>query len=180
MITRIPLLLLKTRHFSIVVSLLLLISLGCLLIAPSNFPNVIEPSGQTPSILPAQPSAYSMQTILASTTGAKRFGVFVSRYETASPEVINAVKELGAAWVRINLDLGPHSQDYAPYLAAGINVLLTVCNQDPSNIITTYGTLQDWSFASFPYESKEKYMDEVRTALKPVLPYLKKGQQVWV
>ena len=85
---------------------------------------------------------------------------------------------LPGAW--INLDLGPNSQDYAPYLASGINVVLTICNQDPTNIVTTYGTLQDWPYASFPYESREKYMDEVRTALKPSLPYLKKGQQVWV
>jgi len=76
--------------------------------------------------------------------------------------------------------LGPHIQQYAPYLAAGINVVLTICNQDPSNIMTTYGTLQDWAFASFPYESRDKYMDEVRSALKPALPYLKTGQQVWV
>ena len=170
----------KTLQFSIVFSLILLISFACVPNTLPNSDNSAMPSGQAPSSVPSQPPASSTQTIASSITGAKRFGVFISRYETASPEVINAVKELGADWVRINLDLGPHSQEYVPYLAAGINVVLTICNQDPSNIITTYGTLQDWSFASFPYESREQYMDEVRTVLKPALPYLKKGQQVWV
>ena len=166
----------RTLQFSIVISLILLISSGCV----PNSPGSSGPGRQASSTIPAQQPDSSSQTIPATSPDANRFGVFISRYETASPEVVNAVKESGAAWVRINLDLGPNSQDYAPYLASGINVVLTICNQDPTNIVTTYGTLQDWPYASFPYESREKYMDEVSTALKPALPYLKKGQQVWV
>jgi hypothetical protein len=166
----------RTLQFGVAISILLLFSSGCI----SGSPHSPGPGGQAASTTPAQQPASSGQAIPAIAPGSNRFGVFISRYETASPEVVNAVKETGAAWVRINLDLGPHSQDYSPYLASGINVVLTICNQDPSNIITTYGTLQDWSFASFPFKSREKYMEQVRISLQPALPYLQKGQQVWV
>lgn len=170
----------KICQFGVIISLILLISLGCISSTSPNSPNPSGSGGQSPSSLPSQPPVSSTQTIATSITGAKRFGVFISRYETATPEVVKVVKDLGASWVRINLDLGPHSQEYVPYLDAGINVVLTICNQDPSNIVTTYGILQDWSFASFPYISRTQYMDQVRSALQPALPYLKKGQQVWV
>lgn len=115
------------------------------------------------------------------TPSPSRFGVFVSRQDVAArPEVVNAAKELGAGWVRINLDLGANTQDYTQYLASGINVVLMVSNQDPSNIVTAYGTPQEWPNAGFPFKSQAQYQQQVRSLLQPALTYLKQGRQVWV
>jgi len=160
-------------------SIILILSSGCIYVTPQPSPNSVVPGGQSAPSHAPQPLP-TAQTVPSLPAGAGRFGVFVSRYDTNTTEAINAVKSLGAAWVRINLDLGPHSQEYVPYLAAGINVVLTVCNQDPANMVTTYGTLQDWPFASFPYQSRDKYIDEVRSVLIPAVPYLKQGRRLWV
>ena len=84
----------RTLQFSIVISLILLISSGCV----PNSPGSSGPGRQASSTIPAQQPDSSSQTIPATSPDANRFGVFISRHETASPEVVNAVKESGAAW----------------------------------------------------------------------------------
>jgi hypothetical protein len=106
--------------------------------------------------------------------------VLVSGQNVTRPEIVTAVKDLGAGWVRLNLNLGTSSQDYTLFLASGINVVLTISNHDPSNVVTTYGTLQEWPNAGFPFKAKAQYQQQIRDILEPALPYLAQGRQVWV
>ena len=109
-----------------------------------------------------------------------RFGVYVSQDVTTNQSV-NAVQQLGAGWVRLNFTLGAGDQTYPQqYLASGINVVLTILNQDPVNIMTDYGTPQKWFAGGFPYKSKEKFQQDIRAVLQPELSYIKSGRQVWV
>ncbi len=109
------------------------------------------------------------------------FGVFVSREDVAAgSDFVSAARELGAGWVRINVDLGVSSPDYTRYLDNGINVILMISNRDPANAIQNAGSLKDWPMAGFPFQSKEKYQQDLRSFLQPSLPYLAQGRQVWV
>ncbi len=108
------------------------------------------------------------------------FGAMISGEDIVRPEIIQIVNELGAKWVRVNVSLGNRKQDYGPFLEAGINLVLTIRNNDPSNADTTYGTVNDWPRAGFPYLDKGKYQQSVRDVLTPLLPYLANGAQVWV
>ena len=100
---------------------------------------------------------------------------------TSIQDSINAVKDIGAGWVRLNITLGVGDQTYpTQYLAAGINVVLTILNQDPTNILTDYGTPKQYFAAGFPFKSKDKYQQDIRDLLQPELSYLKTGRQVWV
>lgn len=122
-------------------------------------------------------SAAPISTLVSS---ANRFGVIISGQDVARREVVNAVKNLGAEWVRLNLKLGTGNQGYTLFLASGINVILTVSNQDPSNIVVTYGTLRQWPNAGFPFKSQTQYQQRIRAVLQPALPYLTQGQQLWM
>lgn len=93
---------------------------------------------------------------------------------------MNIAKDLGVKWVRLNVNLGRSNQDYTLFLASGINVILTISNEEPSNIVTTYGTLQKWPNAGFPFKSRARYQEQIRSVLQLALPYLAQGQQVWV
>jgi arylsulfatase A-like enzyme len=116
-----------------------------------------------------------------SAPGPNRFGVFVGKLDSSAQlDTVNTAKQLGVGWVRTNADVGAANPDYIRYLAAGINVVLTVRNRDASNIVTTYGTPQEWTAASFPYQSKVKYQEQVKALLQPALSYIKSGRQVWV
>jgi len=126
---------------------------------------------------PSNPPAPLTPTSASST---KQLGVIISGQNIARPEIVDAVKDLGVGWVRLNLNLGMDSQDYTLFLASGMNVVLTISNQDPSNIVTTYGTLREWPNAGFPFKSRTQYQQQIRTVLEPALPYLAQGQQVWV
>jgi arylsulfatase A-like enzyme len=112
--------------------------------------------------------------------GSSQFGVFVGKQNTENPQYVQAVKDLGATWVRVGFHLGVKNQDYIQYLSAGINVILTVANEDPANIVTTYGTPQQWPNAGWPFKSKDLYEQEIRSALQPAQVYLKQGQKLWV
>ena len=101
-----------------------------------------------------------------------RFGVYMGQ------NVVNAAQQLGVGWVRLNL--ATSDQSYVTYLAAGINVVLTVLYREPSNIVTDNGTPQEYIAAGFPFKSKAQYQQDIRTFLQPALSYLRSGRQVWV
>jgi N-acetylglucosamine-6-sulfatase len=131
----------------------------------------------------AEDAAFDLPASLnqASAPSPNRFGVFVGRLDTiAALDAVNAAQQLGVGWVRTNGDVGDTSPEYISYLKAGINVVLTVRNRDLSNITTNYGTPKEWVGASFPYQSKAKYQQEVRALLQPSLSHIKSGQKVWV
>jgi arylsulfatase A-like enzyme len=117
----------------------------------------------------------------ASTPGPSRFGVFAGTQASIElADSVSAAQQLGAAWVRTNADVGEADPDYTSYLAAGLNVVLTVRNRDASNIDTTYGTPEEWRSASFPYLTQATYKRQIHALLQPALSYLESGQQVWV
>lgn len=90
------------------------------------------------------------------------------------------VNDLGASWVRVNVSLDGQTQDYGLFLEAGINLVLTISNNDPANIDMAYGTLAEWPNAGFPYRDRATYQQRIRSVLTPLLPYLAQGRQVWV
>ena len=145
-----------------------LISCGC-----NSSPTLPNPTVTT------TPSASLATPTPTSASSTNQFGVIISGQNIARPEIVSAAKDLGAGWVRLNLNLAS-SQDYTLFLASGMNVVLTISNQDPSNIVTTYGTLREWPNAGFPFKSETQYQQQIRTVLEPALPYLAQGQQVWV
>ncbi len=107
-----------------------------------------------------------------------RFGVIVGG-KGKLPNLVDVVQDLGADWVRMNYSLGEKNQDPRRFFEAGIHVVMTFNNTDPTNIDTSYGTLDAFPNAGFPFKSKRIYQESVRAALKPLLPYLAKGAQVW-
>jgi hypothetical protein len=108
---------------------------------------------------------------------ASPFGLLVSGRR---PDVVSTLTDLGADWARVNLYLDGNDPDLRPFLDAGINLILTISNRDPSNADSAYGSLEEWPNAGFPYHSREAYQTRVRAALKPLLPYLGQGLQIWV
>ncbi|MBI3952207.1 MAG: hypothetical protein HY314_17295 [Acidobacteria bacterium] len=94
--------------------------------------------------------------------------------------MINILTDLGAGRVRVNGHLDGKKGDVKPVLEAGINLVITFNNADPSNIDTTYGTPAEWIHAGFPFRSKAAYQQRIREELMPLLPYLATGRQVWV
>ena len=142
-------------------SILSIIALG-LLLACSMFAPIVATQQPTPVPKP------------------NHFGIYVSQ-DVTTHQAVNATQQLGAGWVRLNFTLGVGDQTYPQqYLSSGINVVLTILNQDPANIVKDYGTPQKWFAGGFPYNSKEKFQQDVRAVLQPELSYLKSGQQVWV
>ncbi len=112
------------------------------------------------------------------TDGHNPFGVIAG--VARRPDAVTRVIDLGAGWVRLNTDLADPTPDFAAFLEAGVNVVITVANRDPSNVVTTYGTPTQWIHAGFPFASKDRYEQDLRDVLAPVLPYLDRGRQVWV
>jgi hypothetical protein len=113
---------------------------------------------------------------------SNRFGFFVGTpNKIVNTKVIQPLNEIGnVGWVRLEIFLGETGQDYTPYLAAGFNVILTIVNKNPDNIVTDYGTAQDWPGAGFPFQKKDQYQQDIRTLLQPAVAYLQQGRQVWV
>ncbi|MGD0004248.1 MAG: hypothetical protein ABSE06_08485 [Anaerolineaceae bacterium] len=133
------------------------------------------------------PAATNSPTIAVSASPntpqrTNQFGFFVGKPEKAlNAQVLKPLADIGnVGWVRLNVGLGLTGQDYAPYLAAGFNVILTIINKDPKNIVTDYGTPKDYPAAGFPFLKKDQYQQDVSTLLQPALPYLQQGRQVWV
>jgi hypothetical protein len=133
------------------------------------------------------PAATNSPTIAVSpTTNAtqrtNQFGFFVGKPEKAlNAKALKPLIDIGnVGWVRLNVGLGVKGQDYTPYLAAGFNVILTIINKDPNNIVTDYGTPKDYPAAGFPFQKKDQYQQDVRTLLQPALTYLQQGRLVWV
>lgn len=107
-----------------------------------------------------------------------RFGVAIGG-KGLLPSIVETLQDLGVSWVRANEHLDGQGQDLKRFLQAGINVVITMDNHDPSNIDTTYGTLKEFPNSGFPFKSKEIYQERIRKVLTPLLPYLKKGRQIW-
>ena len=114
--------------------------------------------------------------------GSGFYGVYIDNYDIKKDSgLLKTMKELGAGWARIDVYLGDEtSSDYTRFLEAGINVILTVINRDPSNLVVTNGSPEKWLNAGFPYQSKEKYQQEISSLLQPSREYLAQGRQVWV
>ena len=112
--------------------------------------------------------------------GSDRFGVLGPGEHVWGPEMLSALGDLGAACVRINVNLDGGGQGYTIFLAAGFNVVLTCANRDPGDVDTSYGSLQAWPNAGFPFVSKSAYQQRIHDLLSPALPYLVVGRQLWV
>ncbi len=109
---------------------------------------------------------------------ANPFGLLIGQGKY--PETIAILADLGAGWARVNLSMDGDDPDLRPLLDAGINLILTISNHDPSNGDTMYGSQDEWPNAGFPYRSREAYQNRVIAALEPLLPYLDQGLQIWV
>jgi hypothetical protein len=120
-----------------------------------------------------------MLSVSAAAADSGRFGVIIGG-KGLVPNLIEILKDLGVSWVRVNSQLDGHDQDFARYLDAGINMVITFSNMDPANIDTRYGPPKEFPNAGFPFKSKEAYQSRIRDALAPVLPYIAAGRQVWV
>lgn len=138
------------------------------------------PTSTNPTPEPVSPTPSEIPTLALATPSANQFGVIISGQDVARPEIVNIAKDLGVKWVRLNVNLGRSNQEYTLFLASGINVILTISNEDPSNINTTYGTQQNWPNAGFPFKSRAQYQEQIREVLQPALPYLAQGREVWV
>lgn len=111
--------------------------------------------------------------------GGAQFGVISGR-NVADPAILSSVQDLGAQWIRVNYQFAREEKpELTKLLDAEFNLVVTFKNDDPSNIDTTYGTYNEWPSAGFPYKDKQRYQERIREALKPVVPYLAKGRQVW-
>jgi hypothetical protein len=110
--------------------------------------------------------------------GSSPFGVNASAGRR--PDAIGYLTDLGARWVRVNSHLDGHDPNFAAFLEAGLDLIITFNNADPSNINTAYGTLAEWPNAGFPFTSKAAYQQRIRDSLAPVIPFLAAGRQVWV
>ena len=134
------------------------------------------------SPMPAAPtasvSATGTDSIPAPIPLASRFGVLISGGRR--PDIASYLTDLGADWARVNLSLNGDDPDLRPLLDAGVNLILTISNRDPSNADTAYGSLEEWPNAGFPYRSRDAYQNRVAAVLEPLLPYLDQGWQVWV
>jgi len=138
-----------------------------------------------PTVAPqTSPSPAAAPPVLAPTTSAKPnpFGLFLGFQKPSTrPEVISAVQDLNpGGWVRLWVHLGDGIHDYTKFLAAGFDLVLTIADQNPTNILDTYGTLKDWPAAGFPFKSKSVFQRDLRDFLQPALPYLDQGRRVWV
>lgn len=107
-----------------------------------------------------------------------RFGVLAGGVSDAA-RVVPVLQQLHSSWVRVNEHLDGRAPDFTPYLRAGIDLVITFNNADPANVNTTYGSRAQFPGAGFPFQSRERYQRQVREALAPVLPYLRRGRQVW-
>ncbi len=107
-----------------------------------------------------------------------QFGVMIGGKGQA-PQFVNAMKDLGASCVRMNCRLKDKDHEFDRYLDAGIDMVITFDNSDPSNMSTEYGTLKEWPNAGFPYRSKEAYQKRIREVLMPLKPFLASGRKIW-
>lgn len=96
------------------------------------------------------------------------------------PDMPGYAVDLNAQWVRVNAALDGTDADLRPFLDAGLNLVVTFHNADPANVDTTYGAIQDWPNAGFPFKTKTRYQQDVRDFLTPLLPWLAQGRQIWV
>ncbi len=122
---------------------------------------------------------FSSGLVFADSSDTGRFGVIIGG-QGKMPGVVNILKDLGCGWARINNHLDGKGQDPATFLEAGINLVITFDNHDPSNMDTGYGSPEQFPHAGFPFQSKETYQNNVQEVLRPLLPYLKQGRKVWV
>lgn len=107
-----------------------------------------------------------------------KYGLIAS--SSRRPDAITYTTDLGAAWVRLNTNLNDPDPDFKGFLDAGVNVIITVNNQDPANIDTTYGTPSQWVHAGFPYRSKDVYQQRIRDLLTPLVSSLEAGREIWL
>lgn len=176
-----------TKRFLFAIPILMIAVVACSrangLTLPTSTPSptieipTVPPPTLTPIPTPT-PTPRASPTIPPTPNPRTGFGVLVSGDHIAQPEIVRAVNDLGATWVRLNIKLGEPTQDYKLFLDANVNVVLTLSNHDANNIDTTYGTLRDYPNAGFPFKSKTIYQQRIRDALAPAAPYLSSGR-VW-
>ena len=113
----------------------------------------------------------------ASGATASPYGVMVSGASNDPARVASAI-DLGAHWVRLNYELGGPQSDPQHFLDAGVDVVLTITNNDPTNVITTYGTPAQYPHAGFPYVARDRYVAAVQKVVQALHPRV--GHHVWV
>lgn len=108
---------------------------------------------------------------------APRFGIIRGRGGAVTEDQMVAIfQDLGARWVRTNVKLDGKDIDLVPMLEAGLNLVLTISNEDKGNVVSCdCGSTQ-----GCPYSEKAGYQDAVKAAIAPVVPYLAKGQRLMV
>lgn len=107
------------------------------------------------------------------------YGVIAGR-NASDPAIMNAMKKLGVSWVRVNyLFSDAKNPDLAALLENGFHLVITFNYDKANNINTALGTPSEWPAAGFPFADEAKFRKDIQDALKPVLPYLDKGQSVY-
>jgi hypothetical protein len=129
--------------------------------------------------VPSPPTSAAATTTTATPSPATEFGVMASGRQNPAP-LVDAVTESDAQWVRVNVELGREHPDLTAYLTAGLDVVVTVVNTDPSNIDTSLGTTDHYPNAGFPYVSRDTYVADVRALLQPLVPQLHGSRQLIV
>ncbi len=115
----------------------------------------------------------------AATALSPKFGVHGSiPAGSGDPDVTPSLQELGAGWVRLNYDMDGILPDFARFLDAGVNIVITFQNRDPQNVADP-GDLITFPQGGFPYVDRTAYQNRIRDALTPLLPYLSSGRQVY-
>lgn len=137
-------------------------------------------SGVRPTASTTAPATTTLETTTSSSQHPRLstgFGVIIPGGHGDSSDIVN---DLGAKWVRINVNLGRSQPDPRWYLDKDINVILTISNRDGNNADPTYGTPAQWPQAGFPYLSADRYSSELRSVITPLVPAVSAGRQVWV
>lgn len=167
------------KHVSIPLLTLLLAALACNLGVRRAGTPTPAPTPPPPATATASPTetAAPAESPPPTVAAVGPFGVITGGQPR--PEMAGYLTDLGADWVRVNVQLGGETGDYTLFLDAGINVILTFSNRDPANMDTAYGSFAEWPNSGFPFLSKETYQQQVREALAPALPYIAQGRQVW-
>ncbi len=96
------------------------------------------------------------------------FGVHVSG-KGRLPGLMETLQDLNVKWIRVNCPLGDDDCPAEKYLQKGINVVITVINNDPTNMDTSFGGAEN---AGYPYRSRENYQNKVREIIRSLKPYL--------
>jgi hypothetical protein len=111
-----------------------------------------------------------------------RFGVIQGRIDPAL--ITGVLLDLGGGWIRMNAKLDGKDVDVAKLLDAGLNVVLTISNENPANADNSACGCapggKACERAAFPFKSKAAYQADVKTLVSPLVPHLAAGRRLMV